>query len=129
MPDSEAKPPVIERLEGTEWQKSRSFCPAVITQGGRIAWLAGQTSSGFEVHRMVAVALRRGVVTPPGWLTPLYFGLGLVALAAQIYVYGHTLQVPRRRAWMHWPAAAVVLVLVCIVAASLVAYPLRYAFE
>jgi 2-iminobutanoate/2-iminopropanoate deaminase len=34
----------IERLEGTEWQKSRSFCPAVITQGGRIVWLAGQTT-------------------------------------------------------------------------------------
>ena len=34
----------IERLEGTEWQKSRSFCPAVITQGGRTVWLAGQTT-------------------------------------------------------------------------------------
>jgi 2-iminobutanoate/2-iminopropanoate deaminase len=34
----------IERLHGTEWQKSRSFCPAVITQGGRIVWLAGQTT-------------------------------------------------------------------------------------
>src|SRR5690242_18900287 len=34
----------IERLEGTEWQKSRSFCPAVITEGGRIVWLAGQTT-------------------------------------------------------------------------------------
>ena len=44
MPNSEPKPAVIERLEGTEWQKSRSFCPAVITQGGRIAWLAGQTT-------------------------------------------------------------------------------------
>ena len=44
MPDSESKPAVIQRLEGTEWQNSRSFCPAVITEGGRIAWLAGQTT-------------------------------------------------------------------------------------
>ena len=44
MPDSESKPAVIQHLEGTEWQNSRSFCPAVITEGGRIAWLAGQTT-------------------------------------------------------------------------------------
>jgi len=44
MPDIESKPAVIERLEGTAWQQSRSFCPAVITEGGRIAWLAGQTT-------------------------------------------------------------------------------------
>lgn len=36
--------PKVERLEGTEWQKARSFCPAVITEGGRIVWLAGQTT-------------------------------------------------------------------------------------
>lgn len=44
MPDSKSNPAIIEHLEGTEWQKSRSFCPAVITQGGRTVWLAGQTT-------------------------------------------------------------------------------------
>jgi enamine deaminase RidA (YjgF/YER057c/UK114 family) len=34
----------VEHLEGTERQKSRSFSPAVITEGGRIVWLAGQTA-------------------------------------------------------------------------------------
>ena len=34
----------IEYLEGTEWQKTRSFSPAVITEGGRTVWLAGQTT-------------------------------------------------------------------------------------
>jgi enamine deaminase RidA (YjgF/YER057c/UK114 family) len=34
----------VEHLQGTEWQQSRSFCPAVITQGGRTVWLAGQTT-------------------------------------------------------------------------------------
>jgi enamine deaminase RidA (YjgF/YER057c/UK114 family) len=44
MPQGQTASPTIQRLEGTEWQKSRSFCPAVITQGGRIVWLAGQTT-------------------------------------------------------------------------------------
>jgi len=39
------RPPAkVEHLEGTEWQKARSFCPAVITEGGRTVWLAGQTT-------------------------------------------------------------------------------------
>jgi 2-iminobutanoate/2-iminopropanoate deaminase len=32
-------------LEGTEQQKNRAFSPAVITEGGRIVWLAGQTAT------------------------------------------------------------------------------------
>lgn len=31
-------------LEPNEFQKSRAFSPAVITQGGQIVWLAGQTA-------------------------------------------------------------------------------------
>jgi len=34
----------IEHLEGTQWQKARSFSPAVVTEGGKIVWLAGQTT-------------------------------------------------------------------------------------
>ncbi len=34
----------VRHLDGTDWQKSRSFSPAVITEGGRIVWLAGQTT-------------------------------------------------------------------------------------
>ena len=36
---------VIQHLEGTEHQKSRAFSPAVITEGGRTIWLAGQTTT------------------------------------------------------------------------------------
>ena len=36
---------VIQHLEGTEHQKSRAFSPAVITEGGRTVWLAGQTTT------------------------------------------------------------------------------------
>ena len=36
-------PAIVEHLKGNEWQQSRSFSPAVVTLGGRIVWLAGQT--------------------------------------------------------------------------------------
>ena len=35
----------IQHLEGTEQQKGRAFSPAVITEGGRTIWLAGQTTT------------------------------------------------------------------------------------
>lgn len=34
----------VEHLKGTEWQLSRSFSPAVVAQGGRTVYLAGQTT-------------------------------------------------------------------------------------
>jgi 2-iminobutanoate/2-iminopropanoate deaminase len=36
---------MAEYLERDELQASRAFSPAVITQGGRIVWLAGQTAT------------------------------------------------------------------------------------
>ena len=38
-------PAKIQHLEGTEHQKSRAFSPAIVTEGGRTIWLAGQTTS------------------------------------------------------------------------------------
>jgi 2-iminobutanoate/2-iminopropanoate deaminase len=34
----------VIHLEGTDFQKSRAFSPAVVTEGGKIVWLAGQTA-------------------------------------------------------------------------------------
>ena len=34
----------VEYLEGSEHQKSRAFSPAVMTEGGKTVWLAGQTA-------------------------------------------------------------------------------------
>lgn len=34
----------VEHLEPSDWQKTRSFSPAIITEGGRTVWLAGQTT-------------------------------------------------------------------------------------
>ncbi len=32
-------------LEPSEFQKTRAYSPAVVTEGGRIVWLAGQTAT------------------------------------------------------------------------------------
>jgi enamine deaminase RidA (YjgF/YER057c/UK114 family) len=39
---------MAEYMEKTEFQASRAFSPAVITQGGRTVWLAGQTATRDE---------------------------------------------------------------------------------
>jgi len=39
---------VVEYLEKSEFQASRAFSPAVITQGGKTVWLAGQTATRDE---------------------------------------------------------------------------------
>ena len=36
---------MTEYLEPSEFQNSRAYSPAVITQGGRTVWLAGQTAT------------------------------------------------------------------------------------
>ena len=35
-------------MEKSDFQKSRAYSPAVITQGGKIVWLAGQTATRDE---------------------------------------------------------------------------------
>jgi enamine deaminase RidA (YjgF/YER057c/UK114 family) len=36
---------MAHHLEGTEQQKSRAYSPAVVTESGRIVWMAGQTAT------------------------------------------------------------------------------------
>jgi enamine deaminase RidA (YjgF/YER057c/UK114 family) len=36
---------MARHLEGTEPQKSRAYSPAVVTEGGRTVWMAGQTAT------------------------------------------------------------------------------------
>lgn len=45
---------LIEHLEGTAFQKSRAFSPAVITQGGKTVWLAGQTATVDEAGQDIS---------------------------------------------------------------------------
>jgi 2-iminobutanoate/2-iminopropanoate deaminase len=35
---------IVTYVGGTDFQKSRAYSPAIITQGGKTVWLAGQTS-------------------------------------------------------------------------------------
>ncbi len=44
----------IDHLEGTAFQKSRAFSPAVITEGGKTVWLAGQTATVDEAGNDIA---------------------------------------------------------------------------
>ena len=34
-----------DHLRGTDAQKARAYSPAVVTEGGRIVWLAGQIAA------------------------------------------------------------------------------------
>jgi enamine deaminase RidA (YjgF/YER057c/UK114 family) len=45
---------MAEYLETNEFQKSRAFSPAVITQGGRTVWLAGQTATRDDEGRDIS---------------------------------------------------------------------------
>jgi len=66
----------IQHLEGNERQKSRAYSPAVITEGGRIVWLAGQTtvtdldgrdiSGRFEEQARTVFALINGTLERVG---------------------------------------------------------------
>jgi hypothetical protein len=101
----------------------------VALPGPFMAVLAGLTTQGFEWERMIAVALRRGFVTPAWWLTPLYFGLGLAAFVLQLRAYRRYFPLATRLAWMHYPASAIALALASGIIAAVAAYPLRALFE
>jgi len=45
---------MTDYLEPSEFQKTRAFSPAVITQGGKIVWLAGQTATRDEESRDIS---------------------------------------------------------------------------
>jgi 2-iminobutanoate/2-iminopropanoate deaminase len=44
-PQQPAPSSSVQYLEGSATQKERAFSPAVVTRGGRIIWLAGQTTT------------------------------------------------------------------------------------
>ena len=54
---------MAQYLEGTERQKDRAYSPAVVTEGGRIVWMAGQTAlvdaDGKDISDDFAAQARR----------------------------------------------------------------------
>ncbi len=94
-----------------------------------MAWLAGQRDGGFVWQRMLDVALRHGGTGPWWWLTPLYFSLGLIALALQLILYRRSFPMPPRKAVLHYPLGGIVLILASCVFGMIAALPLRYGLE
>jgi len=43
----------VQYMEGTAQQKQRAFSPAVVTQGGKTVWLAGQTATEDFNHKSI----------------------------------------------------------------------------
>jgi len=43
----------VQYMEGTAQQKQRAFSPAVVTQGGKTVWLAGQTATEDLNHKSI----------------------------------------------------------------------------
>ena len=97
--------------------------------GPWMAWIAGVQGDGYHWDRMIAVALRRGFVTPWSWLSPMYAGLGTLGLALQLWAYGRTFRIPGAKAWMHYPLSMLALIVTAAVSAAIAALPLRLWFE
>ena len=57
-------------LEGTPQQKQRTFSPAVITQGGKTVWLAGQTATEDLNHKSIVGELARCALYSHYWIRP-----------------------------------------------------------
>jgi hypothetical protein len=101
----------------------------LVLPGPYMAYLAGQTDAGFDWARMVAVALRRGHVTPWGWLTPLYFGLGLASLALHLCAYRRLFAVSARKAWIHFPLSGILFIVAACFVGGAAGLPLRALLE
>lgn len=94
-----------------------------------LMFLAGQTGEGWDIARMLAVALRRGNLAPWPSLSPTYLALGLVALSLHMRILRRASQPP-------WPiflrnllAACLVYVVAVALLGSLLSFPLRAVWE
>ena len=99
-----------EYLQGTDMQRSRAYSPAVVTEGGRIVWLAGQTATvdgdgrdiagNFEaqtrrVFALMGETLRRAggslasLVTMTVFIKEPRFGDRFVAIRGELFPDGN----------------------------------------
>jgi 2-iminobutanoate/2-iminopropanoate deaminase len=101
---------MADYLQGSDMQRSRAYSPAVITEGGRIVWLAGQTatvdgdgkdiSGNFEaqtrrVFALMDQTLRRAggtlanLVTMTVFIKESRYGDRFVAIRGELFVGGN----------------------------------------
>ncbi|MSQ72819.1 MAG: RidA family protein [Betaproteobacteria bacterium] len=102
-------PRSVEHLAGTPFQQGRAFSPAVVTRGGRMVWLAGQTTTtdldgksiayDFEAQARTVFALMdrtlqraggslKDLVTMTVFINDPRHGDGLVALRKELFPDG-----------------------------------------
>ncbi len=116
------------RLARWVLQVSLGALPIVLA-GPPMAAVAAHTESGLSAQRMIDVALRHGFVNPAGWLTPLYFSLGLCGAAWQFAAYRRTFSGSLYRSFTHLLTSAVLTVITACVVGAVVGLPLRLALE
>lgn len=115
-------------LSRTAFRLAVATLPVAVL-GPWMAWVAGGTADGFDFGRMLAVALRRGNVSPWSWLTPMYFGLGLFSLALQVRACRASFRLPAGQTALHFLVSMAVLTVMACVAGALLGWPLRVLFE
>jgi len=54
---------MVEYLEKSDFQAARAYSPAVVTQGGRTVWLAGQTATRNEAGNDISGNFEAQVTT------------------------------------------------------------------
>lgn len=117
-----------ERLPRLAWRLALCSLPLWLP-APYLMYLAGQTGEGWELARMVAVALRRGTLAPWPWLSPVYLALGIIALLLHVHLL-------RRSTALPWPTflrnllgAGLVYVVAVALLGSFLSFPLRAVWE
>ena len=92
-----------------------------------MAGCAGREHFVFE--RAVDVALRKGNIVPPDWLTPLYLGLGAVSLVIQLWTCRHRFGLVGLPSLRHYLLALAGAICVVCILGAVVSLPLRWCLE
>jgi len=114
----------------SQWFLQLSFSAVPIAIAGlAMAVFAGKTDSGFSAQRMMDVALRRGFVDPPDWLSLLYLVLAGLGLAWQVYVYRRNFPGSMFSGLMHTLVAALLTILAACIIGGIISIPMRLILE
>ena len=97
--------------------------------GPWLMYIAGTTDQGFHWDRAIAVALRRGNISPWPGLNLLYVSLGVAVLVLQFIAYRRIIALRGGQAWRHTAAAGIVLVVAAALIGAIAVIPLRALLE
>lgn len=91
--------------------------------------VAAQTPDGPTLERMIAVALRRGFVSPWPWLSPGYAALAVAGAVLQLALYPRLFTLRGLAAARHLGLSALACVVAACVLGAVLGWPLRWLFE